>query len=189
MASAPSEVPPALSPLDAFAMQSRMLAKKFEEENNAGKRLSRLPVGTVASEFAKSRPGYFRSMTTGSPGFTTHLSPMQEEPYQKNTVEVQTVPNAQRPVSHYPQMVLTDSVFGLGKTFSFQSQLPAVEEQRHAEKHDLQNYSFPRSQSPEEFEEPARNAINVSPPLPPVSSLAVPAPLAVSIGPSLIPQS
>jgi hypothetical protein len=190
MSSAPSDVPLALSPLDAFAMQSRMLAKKFEEENNAGKRLSRLPVGTVASEFAKSRPGYFRSMTTGSPGFTAHLSPPQEEPSPKNTVEVQTVHNAQRPVSHYPQMVLTDSAFGLTKTFSFQSQLPAVEEQRHAEKRQDQ-FSFPRSQSPEQYEEPVRNGINISPPLPPVTSslLTVAAPPSVSIGPSLIPQS
>src|ERR1700760_928507 len=63
-----NEVPPALSPLDAFAMQGRLLQKRFEEQSLAGRRLSRLPHMTIASEFAKARPGYFRSATTGSQG-------------------------------------------------------------------------------------------------------------------------
>jgi TPR repeat protein len=61
-----SDVPPALSPLDAIAIQSRLLAKKFKEEADGGRRLSRLPPMTIANEFAKTRPGYYRSMTTGS---------------------------------------------------------------------------------------------------------------------------
>ena len=51
------QAPPALSPLDAFALQSRLLAAKFEEQD--GRRISRLPHLTVASEFAKPRPSYF----------------------------------------------------------------------------------------------------------------------------------
>ncbi|KAK6841937.1 hypothetical protein PG987_002797 [Apiospora arundinis] len=43
------EVPPALSPLDAFAAQSRLLAKQLEESNKQGRRMSRLPPLTVES--------------------------------------------------------------------------------------------------------------------------------------------
>lgn len=51
------EAPPALSPLDAFALQGRLLAAKFEEHD--GRRISRLPPLTVANEFARPRPSYF----------------------------------------------------------------------------------------------------------------------------------
>ncbi|QIW95848.1 hypothetical protein AMS68_001366 [Peltaster fructicola] len=54
------DTPPALSPLDAFALHSRMLAKKFDEEAEAGRRLSRLSHKTVAQEMA-NRPNYFRA--------------------------------------------------------------------------------------------------------------------------------
>jgi TPR repeat protein len=58
------DVPPAMSPLDAFAAQSRLLAKQLEETKNNGRRASRLPPIAVASSLAKQRPGYFRSLTT-----------------------------------------------------------------------------------------------------------------------------
>ena len=68
------EVPPALSPLDAFAAQSRLLAKQLEDSVNDGKRMSRLPPLTIASSLSQ-RPGYFRSVsaeeTSGSPLVTT----------------------------------------------------------------------------------------------------------------------
>jgi len=51
-------VPPALSPLDAFALQSRMLAQKLEQGAKFDKRISRLPQFYVAKELAKPRPGY-----------------------------------------------------------------------------------------------------------------------------------
>jgi Sel1 repeat len=185
-----NDVPPALSPLDAIAMQSRMLAKRFEEENSGGRRISRLPAGTVATEFAKSRPDFFRSMTTGSHMMHSHSRMQEEEAAAKNAVEVQNVPNAQRPVSHYPQMVLTDSIFGLGKTFSFQSQLNTVEENSRVSKQEGSPYSFPRSHSPEDMETPAGNGINISPPLPPAtSSLPNMSPQKLSIGPSLLSPS
>ena len=58
------EIPPALSPLDAFALHSRALARKLEESDKAGRRMSRLPHQDIADELAK-RPGYFRSVSSG----------------------------------------------------------------------------------------------------------------------------
>ncbi|KAI9687290.1 MAG: hypothetical protein M1822_002333 [Bathelium mastoideum] len=63
------EVPPALSPLDAFALASRTLAKRFDEKQENGRRISRLPHLDIANEFGRPRPGYFRadSGSVGSP--------------------------------------------------------------------------------------------------------------------------
>ncbi|KAF8866378.1 hypothetical protein BDZ45DRAFT_270293 [Acephala macrosclerotiorum] len=61
------EVPPELSPLDAFAAQSRLLAKQLEESNNAGNRMSRLPPLTIASSLNQGRPGFFRSISADGP--------------------------------------------------------------------------------------------------------------------------
>ncbi|KAK8089085.1 hypothetical protein PG997_004046 [Apiospora hydei] len=61
------EVPPALSPLDAFAAQSRLLAKQLEESNKQGRRMSRLPPLTVESPLVvQGRSEYFRSLSYDS---------------------------------------------------------------------------------------------------------------------------
>ena len=60
------EVPPALSPLDAFALTSRMLAKKFDEKQHNGRRISRLPYLDIANEFARPKPGYLKSDSAGT---------------------------------------------------------------------------------------------------------------------------
>ncbi|KAF2847913.1 hypothetical protein T440DRAFT_402664 [Plenodomus tracheiphilus IPT5] len=63
------EVPPALSPLDALALQGRLLAKRFEQQDKAGRRLSRLAPLTIQNEFG-NRMNYFSSLsssTTNSP--------------------------------------------------------------------------------------------------------------------------
>lgn len=59
------EVPPALSPLDALAMQGRLLAKRFEQEERAGRRMSRLAPLTIQHEFG-NRPGYFSSLSSST---------------------------------------------------------------------------------------------------------------------------
>lgn len=63
------EAPPALSPLDAFALQGRLLAAKFEEQD--GRRISRLPPLTVANEFARPRQSYFTPPGGGQDGGKT----------------------------------------------------------------------------------------------------------------------
>ncbi|KAJ4409051.1 hypothetical protein N0V91_002866 [Didymella pomorum] len=62
------DAPPALSPLDALALQGRLLAKRFEQADKSGRRLSRLAPLTIQNEFG-NRSGYFSSLssTAGSP--------------------------------------------------------------------------------------------------------------------------
>ncbi|KAA8616843.1 TPR repeat SEL1 subfamily [Pyrenophora tritici-repentis] len=59
------EAPPALSPLDALALQGRLLAKRFEQQDKAGRRLSRLAPLTIQNEFG-NRSGYFSSMSSST---------------------------------------------------------------------------------------------------------------------------
>ncbi|KAL1603526.1 hypothetical protein SLS60_005114 [Paraconiothyrium brasiliense] len=59
------EVPPALSPLDALALQGRLLAKRFEQEERAGRRISRLAPLTIQNEFG-NRAGYFSSLSNST---------------------------------------------------------------------------------------------------------------------------
>ncbi|PFH60774.1 hypothetical protein XA68_10339 [Ophiocordyceps unilateralis] len=61
------EAPPELSPLDAFALQSRLLAKQLQEGDRDGNRVSRLPPLTVESPLIQQgRSDYFRSMSHDS---------------------------------------------------------------------------------------------------------------------------
>ncbi|QSZ29215.1 hypothetical protein DSL72_003726 [Monilinia vaccinii-corymbosi] len=55
------EIPPELSPLDAFAAQSRLLARQLNESTNGGKRISRLPPLTIANSLGQNRLGGLRS--------------------------------------------------------------------------------------------------------------------------------
>ncbi|KXX80512.1 Protein DSF2 [Madurella mycetomatis] len=61
------EAPPELSPLDAFALQSRLLAKQLEESARQGRRMSRLPPLTDESPLiVQGRSDYFRSLSQDS---------------------------------------------------------------------------------------------------------------------------
>ncbi|CAJ2513385.1 Uu.00g015040.m01.CDS01 [Anthostomella pinea] len=96
------DVPPALSPLDAFAAQSRLLAKQLEESSKAGSRMSRLPPLTVESPLVvQGRSEYFRSLS--------HDSAAEELPELSRehtglgwTTELESP--SERPVSTHPRM-------------------------------------------------------------------------------------
>lgn len=61
------EIPPEFSPLDAFVLQSRILAKQLQESTKEGNRFSRLPPLTVESPLiVQGRSNYFRSMSQDS---------------------------------------------------------------------------------------------------------------------------
>jgi TPR repeat protein len=84
------EVPPALSPLDALALQGRLLAKRFEQQDKTGRRLSRLAPLTIQNEFG-NRSGYFSSLsnsTVNSPNedVTGPASPPRPEPSPRQEV-------------------------------------------------------------------------------------------------------
>lgn len=93
------DVPPELSPLDAFAAQSRLLAKKLEEGATQGKRLSRLPLQDVETAFTAVRPGFFRSASAQEPRGTKH-KPNAPGLGAKMAVEI----SINRPVSIHPRM-------------------------------------------------------------------------------------
>ena len=90
------EVPPELSPLDAFAAQSRLLAKQLDESNRSGRRISRLPPLTIANTL-QNRPGYFRSASAEA----APDSPISPGSALKTEVEN---PSGFRPASVYPQV-------------------------------------------------------------------------------------
>ena len=95
------EIPPALSPLDAFAAQSRLLAKQLEQSQRAGKRLSRLPPLTTESPLVvQGRSEYFRSMSCEE-GDEFHESPLQNTGLGLTT-EIENP--VERPVSMHPRM-------------------------------------------------------------------------------------
>lgn len=63
------EIPPSLSPLDAFAAQSRMMAKQLDVKKTGQKRMSRLPPAMVTkslSQHRADRPAVFRSFSEES---------------------------------------------------------------------------------------------------------------------------
>ncbi|KFH48081.1 hypothetical protein ACRE_009910 [Hapsidospora chrysogenum ATCC 11550] len=72
------EAPPELSPLDAFALQSRMLAKQLQASEKDGQRMSRLPPLTAESPLiVQGRSEYFRSLSNES-GSETGQSPGED---------------------------------------------------------------------------------------------------------------
>ncbi|PBP27277.1 cell cycle inhibitor protein [Diplocarpon rosae] len=91
------EVPPELSPLDAFAAQSRQLARQLEKETVGGRRASRLPPLTIANSLSQVRPGYLRSVSADG---TAPLTPTSPPSGQKTEVETPGF----RPVSVHPTL-------------------------------------------------------------------------------------
>jgi TPR repeat protein len=96
------DIPPSLSPLDAFAAQSRKLALELEAVKNAGsRRMSRLPPAHVSkslSEHQSDRPRYFRSVSEETQSSVTF--PNEEK---DATLPIMTHPKV-RPVSEYPRL-------------------------------------------------------------------------------------
>lgn len=95
------DVPPAQSPLDAFAMHARMLAKQFDQEQQNGRRMSRLPPHAVQKELS-NRPDYFRSVSGESA--MSDLPDLREEasPTSPKGLAVTAAEEKDRPMSHYP---------------------------------------------------------------------------------------
>lgn len=101
------EAPPELSPLDAFAMQSRMLAKQLQTSESEGRRMSRLPPLTAESPLmVAGRSDYFRSMNDS--GSESGVSP-GEQPGSaglglKTEYQDAFADEVERPKSMHPRM-------------------------------------------------------------------------------------
>ncbi|KAL8873982.1 MAG: hypothetical protein Q9174_000636 [Haloplaca sp. 1 TL-2023] len=93
-----------MSPLDAFAAQSRMLAKKLDDSKRNGRRVSRLPPLTIAESFVKPGPGCFRSRSAETQNGVNVNSPraFHDSSPPANTAELEEP--SFRPKSFYPRM-------------------------------------------------------------------------------------
>ncbi|KAI4096980.1 MAG: hypothetical protein L6R37_006894 [Teloschistes peruensis] len=99
------DIPPQMSPLDAFAAQSRMLAKQLDDSKRNGRRVSRLPPLTIAESLGKPGPGYLRSRSAETQDGVNVTSPRAHHdasPPFNNTPEVEEP--SFRPQSFYPRM-------------------------------------------------------------------------------------
>jgi hypothetical protein len=96
------EVPPELSPLDAFAAQSRLLAQQLEKTVSNGKRLSRLPPLTIEDSFNLPRPGYFRSISAENLAGNASQQSQVSVPVPGLKTEVED--SGLRPISVYPRL-------------------------------------------------------------------------------------
>ncbi|KAL8694888.1 MAG: hypothetical protein Q9218_000552 [Villophora microphyllina] len=99
------DIPPQMSPLDAFAAQSRLLAKKLDDSKRNGRRVSRLPPLTIAESLGKPGPGYLRSRSAEAQNGASAPSPRAHHdasPPINNTAELEEP--TFRPKSFYPRM-------------------------------------------------------------------------------------
>ncbi|KAF1997505.1 hypothetical protein P154DRAFT_281526 [Amniculicola lignicola CBS 123094] len=141
------EVPPALSPLDALALQGRLLAKRFEQENRAGRRMSRLAPLTIQNEFG-NRSGYFASLSNSaanspstSPSYDAPpvASPRQHSPHQQVSGE--------KHKSLYPQFGGESPYYE--QSLPFRNGLSTIGEARSVPQ---DYFAMPRTHSPEPAE-------------------------------------
>ncbi|KAF9891039.1 hypothetical protein FE257_004974 [Aspergillus nanangensis] len=144
------EIPPTLSPLDAFAAQGRLLARQLEESARRDRRLSRLPPSSVARSLSQPRPGYFRSPSSGDSSTTSArggAENMTRQPTQKRLREVEE-PKF-RPQSEHPRLsAVSHLASDNGRPVADESATPRNDQAiRHAEKNP---FDLPRAESPEE---------------------------------------
>ena len=97
------DIPPAMSPLDMFAMQSRLLAKQLDDSRKSDRRVSRLPPLTTGDPITKQKSMYDRSRSAESKVKSPGSSPRARDEDQTGTMPEFEEP-AFRPKSFYPRM-------------------------------------------------------------------------------------
>ncbi|KOS19245.1 Mitosis inhibitor nif1 [Escovopsis weberi] len=99
------EAPPELSPLDAFALQSRLLARQLQESGKDGNRVSRLPPLTMASPLiVQGRSDYFRTISHDSTSDKAESPHARPEGVGFKTELEEAFPANERPQSMHPRM-------------------------------------------------------------------------------------
>lgn len=135
------EIPPALSPLDAFAAQGRFLARQLDESRRKDRRMSRLPPSSVARSLSQPRPGYFRS-----PSSESQPDGLQRRPTQKIIPEYEEP--KYRPVSEHPRFS------SVSHATSMDAYLDDDDDDATPRttmmNTDLSEYGMPRAESPDE---------------------------------------
>ncbi|PWY86851.1 cell cycle inhibitor Nif1 [Aspergillus heteromorphus CBS 117.55] len=137
------EIPPALSPLDAFAAQGRLLARQLEESARRNRRMSRLPPSSVARSLSQPRPGYFRSPSSSesSQGGRGGRKELTRQPTQKMNPEVEE-PKF-RPQSEHPRLS------GVSHLTNDMGDYPEEDEDLTPKK-EPNAFDLPRADSPED---------------------------------------
>ena len=97
------DIPPAMSPLDMFAMQSRLLAKQLDESRKTDRRVSRLPPLTTGDPITKQKSMYDRSRSAENRVKSPGSSPRARDEDQTGIMPEFEEP-AFRPKSFYPRM-------------------------------------------------------------------------------------
>lgn len=159
------QVPPAMSPLDAMIAQSRLLARRFDQPAENGKRISRLPFTDVARELA-NRPDYFRNMQTGAPigmeDVQEEASPTGLQSTTGNVVPV--VSERERPMSHYPMFgnaAKPDHLRQMSQQSSLTSYYDAEDDLNATQNNDY--FGVPRATSPEPVDQKTVNVQAATP--------------------------
>lgn len=97
------DIPPAMSPLDMFAMQSRLLAKQLDDSKRNGRRVSRLPPLTTGDPITKQNSMYNRSRSTETQNVIPASPPRARDEDPSGTMPEVEDPEF-RPQSFYPRM-------------------------------------------------------------------------------------
>ena len=97
------DIPPAMSPLDMFAMQSRLLAKQLDDSKRNGRRVSRLPPLTTGDPITKQKSMYNRSRSAETENVTSASHPRARDEDPSGAVPEVEEPEF-RPKSFYPRM-------------------------------------------------------------------------------------
>nr|APD25631.1 dissatisfaction [Nilaparvata lugens] len=99
------EAPPELSPLDAFALQSRLLARQLQESSKDGNRVSRLPPLTIESPLIQQgRSEFFRSLSQESTSASADPFDLPEPRLGMRTEVKEAFAPNDRPQSMHPTM-------------------------------------------------------------------------------------
>ncbi|KAL8670428.1 MAG: hypothetical protein Q9168_005040 [Polycauliona sp. 1 TL-2023] len=97
------DIPPQMSPLDAFAAQSRMLAKKLDDSKRNGRRVSRLPPLTIAESLVKPASSSSRSRSAETPNAINFVTPRAHHDVSPPSNVPELEEPSFRPKSFYPR--------------------------------------------------------------------------------------
>ncbi|KAL8846158.1 MAG: hypothetical protein Q9221_008738 [Calogaya cf. arnoldii] len=146
------DIPPQMSPLDAFASQSRMLAKKLDDSKRNGRRVSRLPPLTIAESLVKPVSAYPRPRSAETQDGTDFNSPraLHDAPPLSNLPELEEP--SFRPKSYYPRF---SSMRNEEDDQNSEADSPKEQAQQAANKYDYRpRYAFQPQSANEKFATP-----------------------------------
>ena len=103
------DIPPAMSPLDMFAMQSRLLAKQLDDSKRNGRRVSRLPPIATGDPITKQNSMYNRSRSAEMQNAILGSPPRAKDEDPSGIIPEVEDPDF-RPKSFYPRMSNIPSV-------------------------------------------------------------------------------